>query len=250
MGPTWDPPGSCRPQMGPMLAPWTMLLGLWFSLKIVLFEDDDSDDHEDDGWFTQKADMSLEVSYLIAMWFGQRVWLRIWKAFSHNVTRIIHCYSVTIWKQIQYFSHIIQSWTNLSYISNLQLVRSKLDVGLGQVRYIMMTSSNGNIFRVTSPLWGESTDHRWMPLQKASDEELWCFLWSPLEQTVEQKAGHRWDAIALVRRHSNIMNKLILRGTRLITLGLRQKLVCGVWRHRIGLCPGTATIMIISKHSG
>ena len=23
MGPTWDPPGSCRPQMGPMLAPWT-----------------------------------------------------------------------------------------------------------------------------------------------------------------------------------------------------------------------------------
>ena len=27
MGPTWDPPGSCRPQMGPMLAPWTMLSG-------------------------------------------------------------------------------------------------------------------------------------------------------------------------------------------------------------------------------
>ena len=25
MGPTWDPPGSCRPQMGPMLAPWTLL---------------------------------------------------------------------------------------------------------------------------------------------------------------------------------------------------------------------------------
>ena len=27
MGPTWGPPGSCRPQMGPMLAPWTLLLG-------------------------------------------------------------------------------------------------------------------------------------------------------------------------------------------------------------------------------
>ena len=25
MGPTWDPPGSSRPQMGPMLAPWTLL---------------------------------------------------------------------------------------------------------------------------------------------------------------------------------------------------------------------------------
>ena len=25
MGPTWGPPGSCRPQMGPMLTPWTLL---------------------------------------------------------------------------------------------------------------------------------------------------------------------------------------------------------------------------------
>ena len=27
MGPTWVPPGSCWPQMGPMLAPWTLLSG-------------------------------------------------------------------------------------------------------------------------------------------------------------------------------------------------------------------------------
>ena len=27
MGPTWGPPGSCRPQMGPMLAPWTLPSG-------------------------------------------------------------------------------------------------------------------------------------------------------------------------------------------------------------------------------
>ena len=27
MGQTWDPPGSCRPQLGPMLAPWTLLSG-------------------------------------------------------------------------------------------------------------------------------------------------------------------------------------------------------------------------------
>ena len=39
----------------------------------------------------------------------------------------------------------------------------------------MMTSSSGNIFRVTSLLWGESTSHRWIPLTKASDAELWCF---------------------------------------------------------------------------
>ena len=34
---------------------------------------------------------------------------------------------------------------------------------------IMMTSSNGNIFRVTGPLWVESTGHWWIPLAKASD---------------------------------------------------------------------------------
>ena len=28
MGPTWGPPGSCRPQVGPMLALWLMLSGL------------------------------------------------------------------------------------------------------------------------------------------------------------------------------------------------------------------------------
>ena len=27
MGPTWGPPGSCRPRMGPMVAPWTLLSG-------------------------------------------------------------------------------------------------------------------------------------------------------------------------------------------------------------------------------
>ena len=50
----------------------------------------------------------------------------------------------------------------------------------------IMTWLNGNIFRVTGPLWGESTGHRWIPLTKASDAELWCFLWSGPEQTVEQ----------------------------------------------------------------
>ena len=33
---------------------------------------------------------------------------------------------------------------------------------------LMMTSSNGNSFRVTGPLWGESTGHRWMPLTRGA----------------------------------------------------------------------------------
>ena len=44
MGPTWGPPGTCRLQMGPMLAPWTLLSGYhcWslpylYLLKTTLF---------------------------------------------------------------------------------------------------------------------------------------------------------------------------------------------------------------------
>ena len=35
MGPTWRPPGSCRPQVGPMLATWTLLSGMTFLYTIV-----------------------------------------------------------------------------------------------------------------------------------------------------------------------------------------------------------------------
>ena len=45
----------------------------------------------------------------------------------------------------------------------------------------MMTSSNGNIFRVTGHLCGEFTGHRWIPRTRASDAELWCFRWSAFE---------------------------------------------------------------------
>ena len=41
----------------------------------------------------------------------------------------------------------------------------------------IMTSSNGNTFRVTGPLCG----HRWISCTKASDVELWCCLWSAPE---------------------------------------------------------------------
>ena len=49
----------------------------------------------------------------------------------------------------------------------------------------MMTSSNGNILRVTGPLCVEFTGPRWIPLTKASNTELWYFLWSAPQSTVE-----------------------------------------------------------------
>ena len=51
---------------------------------------------------------------------------------------------------------------------------------------IMMTSSNGNIFRVTGPLWGEFTGHREFPSQTPVTRDFDVFLWWAPEQTVEQ----------------------------------------------------------------
>ena len=45
-----------------------------------------------------------------------------------------------------------------------------------KIVWFMMTSSNGKFFRVTDPLCGDVTGHRWIPLTKASDTELWYFL--------------------------------------------------------------------------
>ena len=55
-------------------------------------------------------------------------------------------------------------------------------------------------FRVTGPLCGEFTGHRWIPFTKASDAELWCFLWSAPEQTVEQtiETSFIWDVIGFI----------------------------------------------------
>ena len=55
------------------------------------------------------------------------------------------------------------------------------DIDCASVPFLlMMTSSNGNIFRVASHLCGEFTDQRRIPRTKASDAELWCvFLFAP-----------------------------------------------------------------------
>ena len=54
--------------------------------------------------------------------------------------------------------------------------------------------------RVTGPLWGESTGHRWIPLTNTGDAELWCFLSFAPEQKIEQAIETLviWDAIALI----------------------------------------------------
>ena len=56
----------------------------------------------------------------------------------------------------------------------------------------MMTSSNGNIFRVTGPLCGEFTGHRWIPLTKASDSEVLMFFFDLRLNKRLIKQSRRW----------------------------------------------------------
>ena len=68
-----------------------------------------------------------------------------------------------------------------------------------QSKWDIVTSSNGNTFRVTGPLPEESTGHRQIPLTRARDAELY-FLWSAPERMIEQTIDMPviWDAIALI----------------------------------------------------
>ena len=79
-------------------------------------------------------------------------------------------------------------------------IRSENWIIYKMMQKYMMMSSNENIFCITVPLWGESTNHWWIPLTKASDTELWLFLWSAPEKMVEQtiKTPVIWDAITLI----------------------------------------------------
>ena len=60
-----------------------------------------------------------------------------------------------------------------SLICTVNKQLSKQSWGWSWWRHQMKT-----FFRVTGPLCREFTGHRWFPLTKASDAELWCFVWS------------------------------------------------------------------------
>ena len=64
-------------------------------------------------------------------------------------------------------------------------VTSDMKLPVWQLHSMGGQRHNDDIFRVTGPLCGEFTGHRWIPLTKTSDAELWCFLWSELEQIFE-----------------------------------------------------------------
>ena len=68
LGPTWSPPGSCRPQMGPMFVPWTLLSG-YSSLSIKY------------NWITGLKNRLLQLNFHVTKSANESLWLRsIWQS--------------------------------------------------------------------------------------------------------------------------------------------------------------------------
>ena len=80
-------------------------------------------------------------------------------------------------------NQIIKAGTIKVFLGWQRLIKVKWQQELNRPRCPMpvvsftMASSNGNIFRVTGILCGEFSNHWWIPRTKASDAELWCFIW-------------------------------------------------------------------------
>ena len=88
-------------------------------------------------------------------------------------------------------------WFNMTVIGHMGFrIGCRQDVLLWRDRDLntnrMMTSSNGNIFRVTGPLCGEFTGHRWILRTKASDAELYFFFNCALNKRLSKQWWGWW----------------------------------------------------------
>ena len=74
----------------------------------------------------------------------------------------------------------LKAYIGIWYQNSLKFVAlglvDKVSIGSSGYGFGMMTSSNGNIFRVTGHLCGEFTGTRWIST-KASGAKLWSSLW-------------------------------------------------------------------------
>ena len=88
------------------------------------------------------------------------------------------------------------------FVSQIRPALVKFDLGyrnslsrkcISQCRLVsdsVMTRTE--IFSITEPLWGESIGNRRIPFPKASDLELWYFIWCQPEQVIELTADYWW----------------------------------------------------------
>ena len=110
--------------------------------------------------------------------YSTEEWIKVWindyihyflllKLLIHAII-LMNVYITIIEDREGMINYNVQENRDISIILAFPNITFSLLIG-----YIV-TSSNGNIFCVIGPLCGEFTGHRWIPLSKASDGELWC----------------------------------------------------------------------------
>ena len=109
-----------------------------------------------------------------------------------TIPRFLHVFRQICWN-VKLFYYYSALGNLISAIACMHVVKLSPSAHYGWYLWgsqHMMTSLKGNIFRVTGPLCGEFTGHRWVPLKKASDAELWCFLW--YDKRLSTQSRRRW----------------------------------------------------------
>ena len=86
--------------------------------------------------------------------------------------------------------HLSLAKTHVTALCSMDKTRTGF--AMRSMWWYMMTSSNGNLFRVTGHLCGEFTGPRWIPHTKASDAELWCLLDLGLKKRLSKQWWGWW----------------------------------------------------------
>ena len=139
--------------------------------------------------------------------------LNLWNAcqiyFVECVSKIQHNFSViyyTIYGAVcfQFTNSPCDDWENIHFVLSSSSNRNYMNYyPLFRVRswnngmrcmslYILMTSSNGNIFRVTGHLCGEITGHRWIPRTSQWDRALKFSLICPIIKRLSKQWWGWW----------------------------------------------------------
>ena len=128
-----------------------------------------------------KLGKSKKHSFGKYFWW-KRIWIGVKFCWIIFTMILRHRYDCIVSLQINRVEPVKWDWESLTNNTRISLYSPH---GFHKTMFIypvfMMTSSNGNIFRVTGHLCGEFTGPRWIPHTKASDAELWCLLWSAPE---------------------------------------------------------------------
>ena len=153
------------------------------------------------------------------VWFSSRTGRPTWNSSVEHERgpvpvnlRVVRKFTGPPQKKLDFYELHVKSRTSSHYLSNTP-IHQNYGGTQGEQHVVlpvfMMTSSNGNIFRVTGPLCGEFTSHQWMPHTNAVTRSFGVFS----DLSLNQQLSKQWDAGDL-RRHRPHYDVTLMRSFR------------------------------------